>query len=40
MASPWVMAMNEPAVMRVGTQDVYFVTTRRWTRRAQILQTW
>jgi MSHA biogenesis protein MshL len=28
VASPSVMAMNnEPAVMRVGTQDVYFVTT-------------
>jgi MSHA biogenesis protein MshL len=28
MASPWVNAMNnEPAVMRVGTQDVFFVTT-------------
>lgn len=28
MASPYVMAMNnEPAVMRVGTQDVFFVTT-------------
>jgi MSHA biogenesis protein MshL len=28
MASPRVMAMNnEPAVMRVGTQDVFFVTT-------------
>jgi MSHA biogenesis protein MshL len=28
MASPQVMAMNnEPAVMRVGTQDVFFVTT-------------
>jgi MSHA biogenesis protein MshL len=28
MASPYVMAMNnEPAMMRVGTQDVFFVTT-------------
>jgi MSHA biogenesis protein MshL len=28
MASPWVNAMNnEPVVMRVGTQEVFFVTT-------------
>jgi type II secretory pathway component GspD/PulD (secretin) len=28
LSSPQVMAMNnEPALMRVGTQDVYFVTT-------------
>jgi MSHA biogenesis protein MshL len=41
MASPWVMAMNnEPAVMRVGTQDVYFVTTSQVDASSgQILQT-
>jgi MSHA biogenesis protein MshL len=41
MASPRVMAMNnEPAVMRVGTQDVYFVTTSQVdSTTGQILQT-
>jgi MSHA biogenesis protein MshL len=41
MASPWVTAMNnEPAVMRVGTQDVYFVTTSQVDASSgQILQT-
>jgi MSHA biogenesis protein MshL len=41
MASPWVMAMNnEPAVMRVGTQDVFFVTTSQVdATTGQILQT-
>ena len=41
MASPWVMAMNnEPAVMRVGTQDVFFVTTSQVDATSgQILQT-
>ena len=41
MASPWVMAMNnEPAVMRVGTQDVYFVTTSQVDASSgQVLQT-
>jgi MSHA biogenesis protein MshL len=41
MASPWVMAMNnEPAVMRVGIQDVYFVTTSQVDAgTGQILQT-
>jgi MSHA biogenesis protein MshL len=41
MASPWVMAMNnEPAVMRVGTQDVFFVTTSQVDASSgQILQT-
>jgi MSHA biogenesis protein MshL len=41
MASPWVMAMNnEPAVMRVGTQDVFFVTTSQVdASTGQILQT-
>ena len=41
MASPWVTAMNnEPAVMRVGTQDVFFVTTSQVdASTGQILQT-
>jgi MSHA biogenesis protein MshL len=41
MASPRVMAMNnEPAVMRVGTQDVFFVTTSQVdATTGQILQT-
>ena len=41
MASPRVMAMNnEPAVMRVGTQDVFFVTTSQTdATTGQILQT-
>ena len=41
MASPWVNAMNnEPAVMRVGTQDVFFVTTSQVdATTGQILQT-
>ena len=41
MASPRVMAMNnEPAVMRVGTQDVFFVTTSQIdSGTGQILQT-
>jgi MSHA biogenesis protein MshL len=41
MASPWVTAMNnEPAVMRVGTQDVFFVTTSQVDATSgQILQT-
>jgi MSHA biogenesis protein MshL len=41
MASPRVMAMNnEPAVMRVGTQDVFFVTTAQTdATTGQILQT-
>ena len=41
MASPRVMAMNnEPAVMRVGTQDVFFVTTSQVdSSTGQILQT-
>jgi len=41
MASPWVMAMNnEPAVMRVGTQDVFFVTTSQVDATSgQVLQT-
>ena len=41
MASPRVMAMNnEPAVMRVGTQDVFFVTTSQVdSATGQILQT-
>ena len=41
MASPWVMAMNnEPAVMRVGTQDVFFVTTSQVDASSgQVLQT-
>jgi len=41
MASPWVMAMNnEPAVMRVGTQDVFFVTTSQVDAASgQVLQT-
>jgi MSHA biogenesis protein MshL len=41
MASPSVMAMNnEPAVMRVGTQDVYFVTTSQVdVSSGQVLQT-
>jgi len=41
MASPRVMAMNnEPAVMRVGTQDVFFVTSSQVdTGTGQILQT-
>jgi MSHA biogenesis protein MshL len=41
MASPWVMAMNnEPAVMRVGTQDVFFVTTSQVdATTGQVLQT-
>jgi len=41
MASPWVTAMNnEPAVMRVGTQDVFFVTTSQVDAgTGQILQT-
>lgn len=41
MASPRVMAMNnEPAVMRVGTQDVFFVTTAQVDATSgQVLQT-
>jgi len=41
MASPWVNAMNnEPAVMRVGTQDVFFVTTSQVdAATGQTLQT-
>jgi MSHA biogenesis protein MshL len=41
MASPRVMAMNnEPAVMRVGTQDVFFVTTSQVdATTGQVLQT-
>ena len=41
MASPWVVAMNnEPAVMRVGIQDVFFVTTSQVDAgTGQILQT-
>jgi len=41
MASPRVMAMNnEPAVMRVGTQDIYFVTTSQVdSTTGAILQT-
>lgn len=41
MASPRVMAMNnEPAVMRVGTQDVFFVTTSQIdSTTGQVLQT-
>jgi MSHA biogenesis protein MshL len=41
MASPRVMAMNnEPAVMRVGTQDVFFVTTSQVdATTGEILQT-
>jgi MSHA biogenesis protein MshL len=41
MASPRVMAMNnEPAVMRVGTQDVFFMTTSQVdSGTGQILQT-
>jgi MSHA biogenesis protein MshL len=41
MASPRVMAMNnEPAIMRVGTQDVFFVTTAQTdATTGQILQT-
>ena len=41
MASPWVTAMNnEPAVMRVGTQDVFFVTTSQVDATSgQVLQT-
>ena len=40
MASPRVMAMNnEPAIMRVGTDDVFFVTTSQTDSTGQILQT-
>ncbi|MCX6545359.1 MAG: hypothetical protein NTV05_13240 [Acidobacteria bacterium] len=41
MASPRVMAMNnEPAIMRVGTQDVFFVTTSQVeSSTGQLLQT-
>jgi MSHA biogenesis protein MshL len=41
MSSPWVNAMNnEPVVMRVGTQDVFFVTTSQVdATTGQILQT-
>jgi MSHA biogenesis protein MshL len=41
LSSPRVMAMNnEPAVMRIGTQDVFFVTTTQVNPdTGQILQT-
>jgi MSHA biogenesis protein MshL len=41
LASPWVVAMNnEPAVIRVGTQDVFFVTnTQVDASTGAILQT-
>jgi MSHA biogenesis protein MshL len=41
MASPWVNAMNnEPVVMRVGTQEVFFVTTSQVdAATGRILQT-
>jgi MSHA biogenesis protein MshL len=40
LSSPRITAMNnEPAVMRIGTQDVFFVTTTQVDPQGQIVQT-
>jgi type II secretory pathway component GspD/PulD (secretin) len=40
LSAPTVTAMNnEPAVMRVGTQDVFFTSTTQTNDQGQILQT-
>jgi MSHA type pilus biogenesis protein MshL len=40
LSSPRITAMNnEPALMRIGTQDVFFVTTTQVDPQGQIVQT-
>lgn len=40
LSSPRVTAMNnEPAIMRIGTQDVFFTTTTQVSETGQILQS-
>ena len=40
MSTPRVVAMNsEPVVMRVGTRDIFFVTTSQMDAAGRVLQT-